>query len=120
MERLIYSNPLPSKLNPRHTTTLFLPRLDRIHDKLGSFSFPARRINSISCCYQQDRLSNSLSLSQKSFEVVEDCKRNSSSSVDLSDRSPHNVLSVKKLVESCTRKEKVRARFCLIDFWSSC
>lgn len=107
MERLIHSNPLPSKLNPRHTT-LFLPRLPRIYDKLGSFSFPSRRINSISCAYQ-DPVSNSPSLSHNSFEVVEDYKRNSSSSLGLSNGSPHNLLSMKKLTESCIHKEKVVA-----------
>ncbi|KAI5647819.1 hypothetical protein M9H77_33824 [Catharanthus roseus] len=107
MERLVYSNPLPSKLHLRHTP--FLPRLPR----LSSFSFPSRRVNSISCSYQ-DPISSSLTFSKKSIEVIEDSKQNSSSLGDLSNGSGGTVHSLTKFVESCTQKQKVVAAGSLI------
>lgn len=108
MERLIYSNTIPSKIHLKRIP--FFPRVSTPHPKLTSFSpftrFEWCRVNSLSCnC--QDPSYNSVAVSSKSADTKQHCADNSSSSVDLPDGSPERVHFLRKVVESLTQQQKV-------------
>lgn len=107
MERLIYSNSIPSNLHLKRIP--FLPQPAR-------FSTPIHHLNkltkwsgvkSLSCNYQ-DPSSNYLSIPSKSDDSTHYCALNLSSSLDsMPDGSSEKFNILRKVLESLTQQQKV-------------